>query len=116
MNQPLLPAVTLPRITEAQFQRMVLELAKLWGWRTSHFRPGLTKSGRWRTAVAGDGVGVPDLILLRRGELIVAELKVGRNKPTPEQEGWLADWRLVPGAKVFVWYPRDWALIEEVLT
>ncbi len=45
-----------------------------------------------------------------------AELKTVRDKPTPDQELWLAAWRLTT-AEVFVWKPVDWlnGTIEQVL-
>ena len=103
----------LPKITEAEFLSQVLELAKLRGWRSAHFRPARTATG-WRTAVSGDGKGFPDLVLIRDDILIVVELKVGRGKTTPEQDGWLSAFELV--ASVYVWTPDDWATIERVLS
>lgn len=108
------PKPALPPITEAEFQRQVLALAKIQGWLRAHFRPARTKRG-WRTAVAGDGKGFPDLVLLRGRRLVVAELKVGRRKTTPEQDHWLDAFRAASNAEVFVWRPRDWPQIEEVL-
>lgn len=100
-------------MTEAQFTTAVLELARILGWRSAHFRPAQTKHG-WRTAVQGDGKGFPDLVLLRRDRVVIAELKVGKNKPTDEQEAWLAAWQKT-GASVWVWTPDDWPNIETVL-
>jgi hypothetical protein len=99
--------------TETQFLAQVISLANLHGWLAAHFRPGLTKSGRWVTAVQGDGKGFPDLVLVR-DRLVVAELKVGRNKTTPEQDGWLQAFR-DGGVEAYTWWPRDWETIEEVL-
>lgn len=99
--------------TEAEFTRQVLKLANVRGWLSAHFRPARTERG-WRTAVSGDGAGFPDLILCRRERLVVAELKVGKNKPSPDQQLWITAWTLV-GAEVFVWYPEHWAAIEETL-
>lgn len=112
--------VKLPAISEAEFQRQVLQLAKLHGWRTAHFRPGLTRSGQWSTAVQGDGAGFPDLVLVRRGVLIFAELKSQSGKTSDEQEKWITQFELVRDStkdvvRVFIWRPSDWAQIEEVL-
>lgn len=101
-------------MTEREFLSQILELAKHRGWRRAHFRPAQTKHG-WRTAVSGDGKGWPDLILVRRERMIAAELKVGRNKPTWEQEVWLAALKQVPGITVYVWRPDDWKEIQSVL-
>lgn len=99
--------------TEAEFLAQVLAFARLHGWRVHHQRPGLTRGGRWVSAVQGD-VGFPDAILVRAGRLIVCELKVGRNKPTAEQEQWLADFRSA-GVPAYLWYPSQWPEIESVL-
>jgi hypothetical protein len=106
-----------PPITEAAFLRQVLDLAKLRGWRTAHFRPAQTSRG-WRTAVQGDGAGFPDLVLLRGGHMIVAEVKRGpKFKPTAAQCAWLAAFLEIdaPNVMVAVWTPDDWAMIERLL-
>ena len=104
----------LPTTTEAEFTAQVLEYARLRGWRTIHLRPARTARG-WRTAVQGDGAGFPDVLALRGGRVVVAELKVARNVATEAQEAWLAAWREA-GAEVFLWTPDAWAEIERVLT
>lgn len=102
-------------LTEQQFTDQVLALARLCGWRRAHFRPARTTKG-WRTAVQGDGKGFPDLVLIheQRGLLVVAELKVGNNRPSPEQKAWLRAFAAV-GARTFTWWPRDWPQIEQLL-
>lgn len=104
-----------PGYTEADFTAEVLSRALACGWRRAHFRPAQTARG-WRTAVAGDGKGFLDLVLLRGPRLVVAELKMPGNEPTPEQLQWLDAWRQIPAAEVHLWYyPSDWPLIEETL-
>jgi hypothetical protein len=100
--------------TEADFTRQVLALARLCRWRAAHFRPGLTRSGGWATAVQGDGAGFPDLILVKPGRVVVAELKVGRNRPTPGQRAWLQAFESA-GVPAYVWRPEDWPEVERVL-
>lgn len=102
-------------MTEAAFQKQFIDVAHLFGWRLAHFRPAQVRSGRWVTPVAADGAGFPDNLLLRGNRLLVAELKVGRNKTTHEQDAWLAAFRLA-GVPAFVWRPEDSAQIEEVLS
>ena len=104
----------LPKITEDEFLRQVLQLAKLRGWRTAHFRPAMTKKGRWVTAVSGDGKGFPDLILVRRDSILVVELKVPPNKLTAEQQEWMDAFERT-GIMVLCWTPNDWPLIEWTL-
>jgi hypothetical protein len=103
------------KITEAAFTAQVLAMARLHGWRSAHFRPARTKTG-WRTAVAGDGVGFPDLLLVRARtkQMLVAELKVPPNRTTPEQDRWLAEFE-VTGVAAYTWTPADWNEIARVL-
>lgn len=101
-------------LSEAEFTRMVLTLAKLCGWRTAHFRPGMTQKGKWVTAVQGDGKGFPDLVLVRNGKIIFAELKVGKNMATKEQGAWLTALSET-AAECYVWRPESWPEIEKIL-
>jgi len=102
-----------PKVSEAQFQRQVLQLAKLCGWRTAHFRPAQNSQGQWRTAVAGDGKGFPDLVLTRETVLFV-ELKVNGNRLAPDQVAW-RDALQAAGANWHHWTPDDWPAIEQTL-
>ncbi len=105
---------SIPKITEAEFLKQVIQLAKLHGWICAHFRPGMNRRGKWQTAVAGDGVGFPDVILLRKGRIIAAELKVGHNKTTAEQDVWLRRFQEA-GAAAYVFRPENWDSIESIL-
>lgn len=103
-------------MTEAQLQAAVLELAALLGYRRAHFRPAITRSGKWATHMSGDP-GFPDLCLAGRRRLIFAELKSSRGRPSPEQLMWLDALQAVPGVYACVWRPWDWTSgeIERVL-
>lgn len=109
-----------PKETEAQFQKRVIDYAHYHGWRILHIRPGRVSRGgedTYRTPVSADGKGYPDLTLVcERGVrgFVWAELKVGRNKPTPEQQQWL-DSLTANDAAAYLWYPEDWPEIEQVL-
>jgi hypothetical protein len=105
--------MTLPAISEKEFMSQVIHLAKLFRWKVAHFRPGLTKSGKWRTAVQGDGKGFVDLVLVRE-RIVWAEVKTDKGQLTPEQREWIAALERA-GQEVHVWRPSDWKLIEEVL-
>jgi hypothetical protein len=100
-------------MSETEFLSQVLEYAKLYRWRSAHFRPAQTARG-WRTAVQGDGKGFPDCVFVKATKLIVAELKVGKNKVTDEQQDWLNHFAAA-GIPAYVWYPTDWTEIESVL-
>jgi hypothetical protein len=105
------------KISERVFQRQVVRLAKLYGWRVAHFRPAQVARGRWLTPVMADGAGFPDLVLVhsRRQLLAFVELKSDSGRIRPEQEEWLADLRAA-GIAAFVWRPRDWPAIQAFLT
>jgi hypothetical protein len=93
-------------LSEADFQRRVMDTARLAGWMCVHFRPGLTQRGRWVTPMIGDK-GAPDLVLAKGGRVLLAELKTDTGKPTAEQRAWLA----ALGGHGRLWAPRNWEAI-----
>lgn len=106
-------SATAPRETEAGFERAVVDLAQLLGWRVAHFRPARTGSG-WSTPVAYDGAGWPDLVLVRGDRALFRELKVGTRKLAAEQLVWL-DALHEAGLDANVWRPSQWDEIREEL-
>jgi len=107
-------STTAVTMSEQELLDSVVELAHLFGWRVAHFRPARTAHG-WRTPVAADGAGWPDLTLVRGDRLIFAELKSRRGRLSDEQQAWLD----VLGAvgEVHVWRPEHWSngSIEQTL-
>lgn len=99
--------------SEEEFTREVIAAAQLHGWRVAHFRPARTAKG-WRTAVAGDGAGFPDLVLVRRGVLLVAELKTNSGRFRTGQREWLAAFQAA-NIPAHVWRPREWPDILAIL-
>lgn len=91
-NRDLLPAV--------------IDLCRLFGLRVAHFRPVQDVNGRWRTAVAGDGAGFPDLIIVGPGGQLVRELKSAGGTVEPGQQLWL-DAFAAAGCDVKVWTDKD---------
>lgn|SRR5574343_1024439 len=106
-------------MTEAEFQQQVIDLARLTGWRVAHFRSvrQVRRDGAvfYSTPVQADGAGFLDLLMLRNGYGIVAELKVGRNKLSDDQKAWISEWEQTD-FDVRVWRPEDWDEIVEALT
>lgn len=100
-------------ITEADLQAKVIDLARLRGWRIHAERAARTATG-WRTPIQGHA-GFPDLVLARRGRLLIAELKSQRGRLEGHQEEWLDELRSVAGVEVHVWRPSDWPDIERTL-
>ncbi|GIV03679.1 MAG: hypothetical protein KatS3mg015_2509 [Fimbriimonadales bacterium] len=86
----------------------IIETARLLGWRVAHFRPARTSRG-WRTPVAGDGAGFPDLVLVGHGRILYREIKTERGRLRPEQTAWIAALREA-GADAGVWTDEDWRL------
>ena len=67
-------------LTETQFQGLVLDVAETFGWEVFH-------DGDSRRSNAG----FPDLVLVKDGRIIFAELKREKNSyPSKEQMNWLA--------------------------
>lgn len=86
----------LPAQSEAQFQREVLNLAEFNGWRPYH-----THDSR------RSHPGFPDLVLVRDGRLIFAELKSATGRVRPAQQEWMDALRAVDGVEVYLWRPAD---------
>jgi len=102
------------QISEKIFTAQVIRMAQMFGWMTAHFRPG-KQGSRYVTAVQGDGVGFPDLVLLKAGKPpIFAELKSAKGRLTPAQEAWL-EMAKQTGARGCVWRPSDIESIEIIL-
>lgn len=101
-------------MTEAAFQKRVIEWAQRNGWLVAHF-PRTNPEGRWRTAVAADAKGYPDLTLVRGPSVIFAELKSATGSVRPEQRAWLTALQST-GNEVVVWRPRDWETVERRLS
>ena len=106
-------APLLEKMTEELFLDWIIEEAHRTGWLVAHFRPAKTKKG-WRTAVSADGAGFPDLIMVRRKRLIVAEVKSALGKVSKEQYDWLEAFGKTK-AEVFCWTPRGKETILEIL-
>lgn len=92
-------------MTEEQLLKAVIDMARLFGLTTAHFRPALSQSGRWHTAVAGDGKGFPDLVIVGAGGILYRELKTDVGRLRPEQVVWLRTLGRVADAGV--WRPAD---------
>lgn len=90
-------------MTEKQFQAQVVKIAQLNKWLVYH-----TYDSRRSEP------GFPDLVMVGKGAVIFAELKVGINTLTSVQIEW-GDALLQAGANWFVWYPEQMQEITEIL-
>jgi VRR-NUC domain len=106
--------------SETQFQQAIVDLARALGWLVYH-----THDSRHSAP------GFPDLVLVRNGSLIFAELKTERGRVSGAQEEWLRNLADVEGVvwegsdddaewidrivRVRTWRASDWPEIERVL-
>ncbi len=90
---------------EAEFTRLLQKEGDTWGWRSYHI-PDSRKAS---------SAGFPDLVMVHpQFGTIFVELKMPGKYPRKDQREWLT--ALVhSGEKVFVWWPKDWADIKQVL-
>ena len=100
-------------MTERDFQRTVIDLARLKSWMAHHCRPAVLPSGKWATHIQGDA-GFFDLVLIKEGRVIFAELKAEDGKLSKAQQAWqdAAGWPV----EVYVWRPSDFDRIVEILS
>ena len=100
---------------EQTFQRMVVEVARINGWKVAHFPASLSVRGRHMTATAYDAAGYPDLTLVSSSGVMWRELKTDKGIIGPKQIEWL---RILheSGCDAGVWRPKDWARIVQELT
>lgn len=85
------------KLTEAALQRHVEAAALQLGFATYHTFLSVRSQP-----------GFPDLVCVKDGRLIVAELKSGTGKVTTAQQQWLDAFAAVPCCEVHVWRPDDW--------
>jgi hypothetical protein len=89
---------------ERSWQRQVMALATLFGWKAYH---------TWRSQHSE--AGFPDCVLARTPRLVLAELKANDGRLMPAQVTWLAELAGCPGVEVYVWRPRDAQLVTDIL-
>ena len=92
--------------SELEFQKAVISLAKLHGWRVMHTHPALVRPGKWITPNTGNQ-GFPDLVMTPpfRGTIFV-ELKTDKGIVSNTQWEWINTLE-ESGEEVHVWRPKD---------
>ena len=106
-------------VSEASFQKQVIELADMMGWQHWHFPKKAYQAIRegkfsWASQITR---GWPDLALMRLGEkprFVLMELKGTKTPITPEQVAVNAGLRLC-GIEAYIFRPKDIAKVAEVL-
>lgn len=105
--------MSLLALNEAEFMDQVTGLAEKLRWSWVHFRPARTAHG-WVTPVSGPlGKGWPDLVLVKPGRVIFAELKSDKGKVSAEQDDVIGLLNSA-GVEAYVWRPRDFDAIVEI--
>jgi hypothetical protein len=99
-------------ISEAEFQKAVISLAKLHGWKVMHTQMAQIRPGKWITPNTGDQ-GFVDLVMTHptRGTIFV-ELKTTKGIVSNTQWEWINTLEL-SGEEVYVWRPKD---LEKIST
>lgn len=100
--------------THEEYQAQIVELAHVLGWRHLHVRRTIGRGKRWTTST--NVVGWPDLLLWseKQRRVVAIEVKVGRDKPSPEQEAVLASLSAA-GVESMVAYPADLDAVQRLL-
>jgi hypothetical protein len=106
--------MTRQRVTEAQWQRVVTDAARLHGWDWLHVHPLMTRAGEWRTPTSGTlANGWPDLLLVKGSSVIAVECKADDGRLTSRQRE--VHERLREAIPVYVWRPADLLTVLEAL-
>ena len=108
-------------ITETAFSYNIEDALYKLGWRWMHPRPArVRRHGRdiYETAYSGHK-GWLDYFAIRAPRILVFELKDDKANMTPEQEEWFAAWLACqkdnPFLEVYLWRPKQFCEILEVL-
>lgn len=94
----------LGKCSETELQRQIVDLAKAFKWWVYH-----TYDSRKSTP------GFPDLVLIRPPRVIFAELKSDAGRLTAEQANVLELLRQCGQVESYIWRPKDWATLVDVL-
>lgn len=97
-------SVPTPTETEKGYQHRITQYADLRGWTWYHPFLSIHSPRGW-----------PDLALCRPPRLVLAEIKGSAGKVSPAQERWLELLRQCPPIEAYVWFPRDWDQVIEIL-
>lgn len=103
-------------VNERDLTAAVIDLARLRGWRVAHFHDSRRDIAGGTLVGDRDAAGFPDLVMVRDGRVVFAELKSETGRLSAGQQGWLDD--LGAAGECHVWRPADWrsGLIETALS
>jgi hypothetical protein len=100
-------------MNETEWQKQVLKTAHTLGWHSMHI--GRTGKHQAVGAKGTLGTGWPDLVLVKGGRMVIAELKTDASYLTEEQKRVISVLYGVPGIEVHIWRPADFGLIIDTL-
>ena len=101
-------------VTEKDWQSQVTDALKLFGWRWVHFRTSIGYKRRYQTAQDGDK-GWVDIVAVRRGRMLLIELKSASGRLTDDQKAWRDELKEVAGVGYYMWRPSDSDVMMAVL-
>jgi hypothetical protein len=106
-------------VTRSSWETVVLDALALYRWRVAHFRPARMADGSWRTPVAAQGKGFPDLVIVRDQSLGFVELKSDADRLRPEQLDWQLALASVSAVSahvlVEVWRPSNFDRVMQLI-
>jgi hypothetical protein len=97
-------------VKERDWQNLVIQLATARGWKHYHPPDNKPVNGRIQKVVAG----FPDLVLIKNGRMVFAELKREKGVLSPEQASWIVEIKAC-GIECYVWRPSQVALVIDIL-
>ena len=101
------------RVKGKDLQKAIIDYAHTLHWHVVHNPAVETKQG-WRTALAADSKGFPDLLLFR-DRVVAIEVKGDGDTMKPDQLDW-RDRMINANVEHYVIRPKDWPdTVKEVL-
>jgi hypothetical protein len=99
---------------EKQWQRVVMDYARLRGWTVRHFHDSRKQITNGQLVGDRDAADVPDLELVRPPRFVKVELKSNIGRIKPGQQRYM-DLLRECGLEVYIWRPRDYDEMMKVL-
>ena len=84
-------------MTEKKFMQNVIDLANILGFAVYHTHDSRRSQSGW-----------PDLVMVKDGRFVAAELKSENGPVTASQQAWLDELAMVPGIESYLWRPSMW--------
>ncbi len=104
-------------MTEAEFQKQVIDTAMWMGWKVMHIsdsRKMVRRGGSYKAVADPLTSGWPDLFLVKGSEVRVFELKSAKGRLTDSQKDWL-ETLSAAGLPCFVLRPHHLLTLPEYL-